>query len=175
MIENLQRQDLHFFEEAEGFANLMNDYGFTQEALAVRMGKTQSTVANKIRILRLPDDVRTRILDSGLTERHARALLKLKSEATQLDALRLIIEQELNVRKTEDLIEHLLTGTPAPRKSTPFIPFVRDIRIVTNSIKETLDIVRHSGITSHFDMEKTDTGYDIRIKLDMPAAKEKTA
>ncbi|MCL2204483.1 MAG: nucleoid occlusion protein [Defluviitaleaceae bacterium] len=167
MIENLQRQDLHFFEEAEGFANLMGDYGFTQEALAVRVGKTQSTVANKVRILKLSEAVRTLIMENELTERHARALLKLKDEAAQLEVLRRVAKQGLNVRKTEDLIELMLEddGKP-PGRNTVFVPFIRDIRILTNSIKESLEMVRHSGIDSKFDMEPTDTGYEIRITLD---------
>jgi ParB family chromosome partitioning protein len=166
MIENLQRQDLHFFEEAEGFANLMNDYGFTQEALAVRVGKTQSTVANKIRILKLSDTVRDFIQQNELTERHARALLKLKDEASQLEVLQKITKQGLNVRKTEDLIEAMLDDNVKSGRNTVFIPFIRDIRILTNSIKESLETVRHSGIDSKFDMEQTETGCEIRITLD---------
>ncbi|MCL2604431.1 MAG: ParB/RepB/Spo0J family partition protein [Defluviitaleaceae bacterium] len=166
MIENLQRQDLHFFEEAEGFANLMADYGFTQEALAVRVGKTQSTVANKVRILKLPDAIRERIVESGLTERHARALLKLKNEADQAEVLQKIINREMNVRKTEDLIEEMLDDNVKTGRNTVFVPFIRDIRILTNSIKESLETVRHSGIDSKFDMEQTETGCEIRITLD---------
>jgi len=167
MIENLQRQDLHFFEEAEGFANLMGDYGFTQEALAVRMGKTQSTVANKIRILKLSDNVRRLIIENELTERHARALLKLKDEAEQLEVLQKIAHHGLNVRRTEELIDMVQTDTPPnPGRNTLFVPLIRDIRIVTNSIKETLETIRHSGIDSKFDMEQTSTGYEIRITLD---------
>jgi ParB family chromosome partitioning protein len=166
MIENLQRQDLHFFEEAEGFANLMSDYGFTQEALAVRVGKTQSTVANKVRILKLPAAVRSFILENELTERHARALLKIKDEGTQMEVLQKIAKQGLNVRKTEDLIEAVLDDNGKGGRNTVFIPFIRDIRILTNSIKESLETVRHSGIDSKFDMEQTSTGYEIRITLD---------
>jgi ParB family chromosome partitioning protein len=167
MIENLQRQDLHFFEEAEGFTNLMADYGFTQEALAVRVGKTQSTVANKVRILKLSQTVREIVTENDLTERHARALLKLKTEADQLEALGKIIKQDLNVRKTEDLIDSMLDdNTKTGRSNTVFVPFIRDIRILTNSIKESLETVRHSGIDSKFDMEQTETGCEIRITLD---------
>jgi ParB family chromosome partitioning protein len=174
MIENLQRQNLHFFEEAEGYCNLMNDYGFTQEALAARVGKTQSTVANKIRVLKLPEEVRAIISAHELTERHARALLKLKSGADQLAILRKITDKDLNVRETENLIEQTLEDVK-PKRNTTFIPFVRDIRILTNSIKETLEIARHAGLASDFVMEKTTTGYMIQITLDLPASSGKTA
>ena len=166
MIENLQRQDLHFFEEAQGLANLMMDYGFTQEALASRIGKNQSTIANKIRIMRLPRAVQKLIVENELTERHARALLRLDSEEAQLEVLAKVIKQGLTVRKTEALIEATLS--PGPKQAngqTPFKAYIRDIRILTNSIKENLDMVRQSGIDTQFDMEQTDTGYDIRIKL----------
>jgi ParB family chromosome partitioning protein len=166
MIENLQRQDLHFFEEAEGLANLMADYGFTQEALAVRVGKTQSTVANKVRILKLPDAIRERIVESGLTERHARALLRLHDENRQMDVLKRIIKYAMNVRKTEELIEKLLQAKPAKQAEVNYIKhYIRDIRILTNSIKENLDVMRQSGIDTRFDMVQTEKGYDIHISL----------
>ena len=170
MIENLQRQDLHFFEEAQGLANLISDYGFTQEALANRIGKNQSTIANKIRVMRLPKAVQRLIIDNDLSERHARALLKLGSEEAQLDILAKVIKQGLTVRKTEALIE--ATISPANQTvtgSAPFKAYIRDIRILTNTIKENLDMVRQSGIDTHFDMEQTDTGYNILIKLNYAA------
>ena len=167
MIENLQRQDLHFFEEAQGLANLMADYNFTQEALASRIGKNQSTIANKIRVLRLPRTIQRLIVDNALTERHARALLKLDTEEAQLEILTKVIKQGLTVRKTEALIEATLSpAAKSVRGSAPFRAYIRDIRILTNSIKENLDMVRQSGIDTHFDMEQTETGYNILIKLD---------
>ena len=166
MIENLQRQDLHFFEEAQGLANLMADYGFTQEALAGRIGKNQSTIANKIRVLRLPKSVQRLVVENNLTERHARALLKLDTEEAQLEILKKVISQGLTVRKTEALIEATLSpAAQSVRGSAPFRAYIRDIRILTNSIKENLDMVRQSGIDTQFDMEQTDTGYSILIKL----------
>jgi len=170
MIENLQRQDLHFFEEAQGLANLISDYGFTQEALANRIGKNQSTIANKIRVMRLPKNVQRLIVENDLTERHARALLKLDSEEAQLEILTKVIKQGLTVRKTEALIEATLS--PAAQTvsgSTPFKAYIRDIRILTNTIKENLDMVRQSGIDTQFDMEQTDTGYNILITLNYAA------
>jgi len=170
MIENLQRKDLHFFEEAHGLSNLMTDYGFTQEALAGRIGKTQSTIANKIRIMRLSRNVQKLIIDNDLTERHARALLKLSNEEDQLEVLTKVIKQGLTVRKTEALIEATLSPvTQSIGGQSPFKAYIRDIRILTNSIKENLDMVRQSGIDTHFDMEQTDTGYNIMIKLNYTA------
>ncbi|MCL2572050.1 MAG: nucleoid occlusion protein [Defluviitaleaceae bacterium] len=176
MIENLQRQDLHFFEEAQGLANLMSDYGFTQEGLASRIGKNQSTIANKIRVMRLPRSVQRLIVDNELSERHARALLKLDSEESQLEILAKVIKQGLTVRKTEALIEATLSPvTQNASGQAPFKAYIRDIRILTNSIKENLDMVRQSGIDTHFDMEQTDTGYNILIKLNYSGGQVKRA
>ena len=170
LIENLQRRDLHFFEEAEGFRNLMSDYAFTQEMLAARIGKNQSTIANKLRLLKIPRYLQKDIIDNELTERHARALLRLSSEKAQADVLRKIIDEGLTVRKTEELIDRMLQPSPIEKamktKPIPYKTYIRDIRILTNSIKEDLEFMRNSGMDTHFDMQETATGYTIRITLD---------
>ena len=166
MLENLQRQNLHFFEEAEGFQNLIGEYAFTQEALAQRIGKSQSTIANKMRLLRLSRVVQKQIIEKGLTERHARALLRLDDEEKQLEILATVSAEKLNVSKTEAIIEETTKRKPTKKDNTiPFKAYIRDIRILTNTIQENLDIVRRSGLETNFDMVQTETGYDIRITL----------
>jgi ParB family chromosome partitioning protein len=166
IIENLQRQNLHFFEEAEGFQQLMRDYGFTQEALAERIGKNQSTVANKLRILKLPRTVRKCILENDLTERHARALLKLDTEEKQMDVLIKVIQYGMTVKRTEEMVEKKRKEKPLARPDAIIMKhYIRDIRILTNSIKENLDMVKQSGIDTQFDMVQTARGYDIHISL----------
>lgn len=105
MIENLQRENLSFFEEAEGYQSLIRGHGMTQEELARRLSKNQSTVANKLRILKLPAKVRERIIHHGLTERHARTLLRLHDEAAQLTMIDRIVREGLSVKATESLVE----------------------------------------------------------------------
>jgi ParB family chromosome partitioning protein len=171
IIENLQRQNLHFLEEAEGFANLIGDYAFTQEALAERVGKNQSTVANKLRLLRLPRAVQKFIIEHGLSERHARALLKLEDEDMQMEVLEKIVGENLNVRKSERVVDELVEKSKPQQltlggKTVPFTAYIRDIRILTNTIQENLDIVRKSGMETRFDMQQTDTGYSIFIQLE---------
>ena len=104
LLENLQREDLNFIEEAEAYFNLINDHKFTQDELAKRMGKKQSTIANKLRILKLSHTVREACLENKLTERHARALLSLPNEELQLSVINKIIKNSLNVKATEELI-----------------------------------------------------------------------
>lgn len=152
LIENLQREDLSYMEEAEGYNNLINEHGFTQEELAQKIGKCQSTVANKIRLLRLSPLVKKILADNSLTERHARALLKLHDEQLQLKVLRLVCERGLNVKKTEDLIERVIDkylkqgkDKPAEKKLTKTI---KDIRIFVNTIRQAIDLMKKSGINA---------------------------
>jgi len=166
LIENLQRQNLHFLEEAEGFQNLITDYRFTQEELAQRVGKNQSTIANKLRVLRLSKAVQTILMDNDLTERHARALLKLADEHMQIEILKKVVKGGLTVRKTEELVEDILCKSlPEETKTAAIQHYIRDIRILANSIKDNLEMVKRAGVDTEFDMMQTDMGYDIHIKL----------
>ncbi len=99
LLENLQREDLNFIEEAMGYENLIKEHSFTQQQLAEKLGKNQSTIANKLRILRLPSDVKIKLVENGLTERHARALLKLPTEDLMKEVLDKIIKNELTVKR----------------------------------------------------------------------------
>jgi len=108
LIENLQREDLNYLEEAEGYSNLINEHKLTQEELARKIGKSQSTIANKIRLLRLSPIIRKILIDNNLTERHARALLKLHDEQLQLKVIKYVCEKGLNVKKTEELVERVI-------------------------------------------------------------------
>jgi len=108
LVENLQREDLHFLEEAEGYLNLAQEHSLTQEEIAGRVGKSQSGVANKMRLMRLGRALRAELAQAGLTERHARALLRLPEELMQRKALGHIIHRQLNVRQAEDLIDGML-------------------------------------------------------------------
>ena len=111
LLENLQRRDLGVFEEAEGLRRLVEEWGVTQEEAAARLGKSQSSIANKLRLLRLGEEERRIITEAKLTERHARALLRLEKEEERLAALKVVAERGMNVAQTEHYIEQLL-GTP---------------------------------------------------------------
>ena len=152
LIENLQREDLSFMEEAEGYNNLLIEHGFTQEELAQKIGKSQSTIANKIRLLKLPPLVKKMISDNNLTERHARALLKLHDEQLQLKVLKHVCERGLNVKKTEELVEKAIerytrgTREKVPEKS--ITKAIKDIRIFVNTVKQAIDLMKKSGVNA---------------------------
>ncbi len=150
LIENLQREDLSYMEEAEGYNNLISDHGFTQEELATKIGKSQSTIANKIRLLKLPPLVKKILADNSLTERHARALLKLHDEQLQLKVLKNVCEKGLNVKKTEDLVERAIdrfTRQENEKKNKgKFTRAIKDIRIFVNTIKQSIELMKKSGV-----------------------------
>jgi len=174
MIENLQREDLHFLEEAEGFQQLIHSFSFTQEELAKRMGKNQSTIANKLRLLKLTPEVRAIVAHEKLTERHARSLLKIDEPRLQMEVLDIIREKGLNVRATEELIEEFLEDISKqieeknrPKRSV--VKVIRDVRIFINTINNVVGEMKKVGLKINMKQEQ-DEDY-IHINLRIPKRK----
>ena len=161
LIENLQREDLHYLEEAEGYEKLMNQFHITQEAMAARVGKKQSTIANKLRLLRLSAPVRKVLMDAELSERHARALLKLPDDEKRLEVLETIVAKNFSVRQTEEYINKLLDGKSEEKRKRMVV--VNDVRIYLNSIKQVVDAVKTAGIPVA--MEQTLEGDEVIISV----------
>lgn len=161
LIENLQREDLHYLEEAEGYEQLMEQFHLTQEAMAARVGKKQSTIANKLRLLRLSQQVRKVLVEAELSERHARALLKLEDDVKRLEALEIIIARRYNVRQTEEYIDKLLSDKQHEKKKRLVI--VNDVRIYLNSIKQVVSAIKDVGIPVN--MEQTIDGDEVVVSL----------
>ena len=171
LIENLQRKDLHYLEEAEGYEKLVNTFHLTQESMAIRVGKKQSTIANKLRLLRLPSPVRKKLHDSDLTERHARVLLKLENEDLQKAVLQKVLKGHLNVRQTEALVEKTLKEAGKLNQKKPRFVILNDVRIYLNSIKEIMETVKTSGIPSS--MEQEMDGDDVVVTLRIKNVKKR--
>lgn len=170
MIENLQREDLHFLEEAEGFQHLIANFGFTQEELAQRMGKKQSTIANKMRLLRLAPEIRQVLRTENLTERHARALLKLEDSDLQIKALVAIRENSLNVRATEDLVEEMLdeiSREMSKKKDArqSYVKVIKDVRIFLNTINHVVGEMKKSGLKIKVKQEQDDDFIVINMRI----------
>lgn len=148
LIENLQREDLNYFEEAEGYAKLIQEFQITQEEVARRMGKSQPTIANKLRLLNLAPEVRQEISVDVITERHARSLLKIKDPAQQLEVLHKIYKSNLNVRQTDDYIENLLITDEKNKREQnkrKMTKAIKDMKIFVNSIKGTVKTIQDAG------------------------------
>src|SRR5579875_2557205 len=164
LIENLQREELSPIEEAIAYGKLLELHNLTQEALAQRLGKGQSTVANKLRLLKLPQPVQDALLNKTITERHARSLIPLKDPEKQIAVLGEIIEKNLNVKQTEERVVRLLEQKnvkPKPKRKA----FSKDMRIAVNTIRQSLSMVTDSGITLDAEEEEFDDYYKFTIRI----------
>lgn len=163
LLENLQREDLNFFEEALGIARLIEYCNLTQEQVAVKLGKNQSTIANKLRLLRIAAADREQILNYGLTERHARALLKLESKNRDF-ALKEIISKNLNVYESEKFIESILAPSENSKERRR-LSIIKDVRIFFNTINNAVDVMKRSGIEAVAQRQEFDDYYEYIVKI----------
>lgn len=164
LIENLQREELSPIEEALAYAKLIDLHQLTQEALAQRLGKGQSTVANKLRLLKLPEKIQEGIMQKKITERHARSLIPLKDPQLQIKLMTEVIEKNLNVKQTEERVVKLLNRTKS--KTRPKRRAIsKDMRIAVNTIKQSLNMVSDSGIKLDTEEEDFEDYYRITIKI----------
>lgn len=165
LLENLQREDLNFIEEAEAFYNLIQDHSYTQDQLAEIMGKKQSTIANKLRLLKLDKSIRQILLENKLTERHARALLKLPDILVQKKILHIVIKKSLNVKGTEDLIDNELLKSSNPKNlkdGKKKIKGVFSSRVYINTIKQVFD---KYGIDANYKSKELENSIEVTISI----------
>ena len=165
LLENLQRADLGIFEEARGISRLIRRYGLTQEQAARKLGKTQSTIANKLRLLRLSPDEQEWIENAGLSERHARALLKLDSETVRREALSKIISENLNVKQTEELVSILSNSASKTNKRSNSKAVIKDFRIFVNTINKAVTTMRMAGINAQTHQIDNDNFIEYTIRV----------
>lgn len=167
LIENLQREELTAIEEALAYQKLLELHELTQEALAQRLGKGQSTVANKLRLLKLPQTIQDGILKREISERHARALMPIKEEEQQIALFHEVIEQQYNVKQLEKKVEELLNPpTVEPKKEKPKRKTVsRDVRIALNTLRQSFAMVAKTGIKMETEEEELEDFYQITVKI----------
>ena len=167
LVENLQRKDLDFWEEALALENLISTYHLSQEEAARRIGKSQSAVANKLRLLKLPQPVLERLRDGGATERHARALLPLSDPELQSQVAQTLLAEHLTVAQTEALVEGLLAHAPQPSQKKPRRIFlVKDVRLFLNTITHSMAMMRSAGVDAQCQREDRDT--EILLTIHIP-------
>lgn len=164
LIENLQRENLTAIEEAVAYERLIQLHQLTQESLAQRLGKSQSTIANKLRLLALPEAVKQTLMERKITERHARALLSLDTEQLQLRVLEEVIKNDLNVKQTETRIAFLKQDANKPKKAKR-ISFTKDVRLALNTIRQSIDMVSGSGLAIKTKEQDHDDHYEIVIQI----------
>lgn len=165
LVENVQRQDLDFWEEALALRRLIDTFHLSQEEAAAKVGRSQSAVANKLRLLKLPSDVLELLRNAGLTERHARALLCLEDAELQRKAARHIVRYHLTVARAEEYIRGL--SNPSRKKGGP-VPIyrTRDVRLFLNTIQKSLSIMNSAGVNAHCGREETE--HEITLTIHIP-------
>ena len=163
LVENVQRRDLDFWEEALALRQILDTYHLSQEELARRVGRSQSAVANKLRLLKLPDEALALLRAHGATERHARALLRLDSPERQLEAAEQVAARGLTVAQTEALVEQLLGDSPRRRKKPTFI--LKDVRLFLNTLSRSLELVRSAGVDARCRRQDTDDEILLTIRI----------
>lgn len=171
LVENLQRRDLDFIEEALGISQLIRMFGMSQEEAARRIGKSQSAVANKLRLLKLPSDVLESLRQNGLTERHGRALLRLPNPVAQRAALEYIVDNGLTVAATDAYIDALLSAPEEaeqkdeekPEKRRTFV--LKDVRVFLNTLSRSIDLMKQGGIDAGIQREETEDSLILTISI----------
>ncbi|WP_028608685.1 nucleoid occlusion protein [Paenibacillus harenae] len=163
LIENLQRENLTAIEEAVAYQKLIELHQLTQESLAQRLGKSQSTIANKLRLLMLSDTIKMALMERKITERHARALLSLDGEELQHQVLEEIMTKDLNVKQTETRIAFL--KETVKNKKAKRISFTKDVRLALNTIRQSIEMVSGSGLPIKTNEKDHDDHYEIIIQI----------
>ena len=172
LVENLQRSDLHYLEEAAAISRLITTYGMSQEEAARRLGRSQPAVANKLRLLRLSDECGELLRKYELTERHARALLRLEEEDARLSALRYMGEKRLTVAAAEEYIEAQLQKKQREAKGKKPLFIIKDVRLFLNSVDRGMETIRRAGVDARFDRQDSEESITITIQIPkQPAAK----
>lgn len=163
LLENVQRCDLDFFEEAVAIEKLLTDYGMSRDEICKKLGKAPPTISNKLRLLRLPEEIRLRITQENLTERHARAMLKLTSISQMERAMSIIAEKRLNVAETERLVSQILTNDSRHRQ--PTVKLFKDVRIFVNTLNHAVDTMRRAGIEADSAKSETDEYIEYIVRI----------
>lgn len=165
LIENLQRKDLGFIEEAEGIARLISHYHMSQEAAAKKLGKSQSAIANKLRLLKHPDEFLDIFRQQELTERHARALLRVTDLRDRRKILNEILKRELNVAQTEALIDRYLDNMAMSEKQKRHTYVIKDVRVFVNTIKNALTLMQNAGVNADMGRDEDEENITLTIKI----------
>ncbi len=163
LLENMQRSNLGFFEEAQAIEKLIVDFGMSRDEVCKKLGKAPPTISNKLRLLRLPEEIRLKIIQENLSERHARALLKLTSVSQMERAMSIIAEKRLNVAESEKLILQIMTNDS--RRRQPPVKLFKDVRIFVNTLNHAVDTMRRAGIEADSAKSETDEYIEYIVRI----------
>ncbi len=163
LVENLQRRDLDFVEQAQGIARLIQLFGISQEECARQLGMSQPALANKLRLLKLPGDVLRGLVEAGLSERHGRTLLRLPEEALQRRALAAMVEKGMTVAAAEAYVEKLLAGESGADGHARFV--MKDVRVFLNSLRHSVELMRRGGVDAEVSRQESEEELVVTIRI----------
>lgn len=172
LVENIQRQDLSFFDEAAAIEKLISYYGMTQEDAASKLGKAQSTIANKLRLLRITPEERELIMNFNLTERHARALLKLGSCEERMNILEKVIKNKLNVERTEKLVEDYIGQKKVRQSYRTRSKVFQNVKIFVNTINKAIETMQSAGIDADSKKIQNEEYIEYRVRIPIDSNKD---
>lgn len=172
LVENVQRENLGYMEEAQAYNKLIDEYGMTQSELASRVGKKQSTISNKIRLLALPEDIQEALIHNKLTERHARALLKLEDDELRRYVIERVISHGLNVRQTEKLIDDIIMKQQEEQRKKNKISYI-SYKLYINSIRKTFNEIFQMENGAKYTQEDKGEFYEVRITIPKNSSNKK--
>lgn len=173
LVENIQRENLDFLEEARAIQRLMRLFGLSQEETAKKLGKSQPAIANKLRILKLPEDLLDKLRSEGCSERHARALLRLPKEQLQRDTLEVVLSRNMTVAETERYIDGLLEKQAQFKKTNRRTFLMKDLRLFLNSVAHNIDVMKQGGI--HAEMQTRETEEELILTISIPKNRNEQA
>ena len=166
LIENLQREDLHFIEEAAAYERLTREFGLSQSQLAEKLGKSQSAIANKVRILKHPEQVKEKLREGNLTERHARAMLKITDEEILLNLIEKVVSKDLNVSETEKLVDSIANElNDRKKKDKRYVRNFINYKVYINTIKNAYNEIVKTGIEAKFEQNESEDYIEIKVKI----------
>lgn len=172
-IENLQRKNLSYIEEAEGYKSLMDDFGMGVEEISASTGVSKCLINNRLKILELPEEALKIISENSLDENYVKAVLKIPDTDLRVKAIGDIVEQDMTVKKAEDYVDKILFGMRFPDKGQKIKTGLGDMKLFTNSIKQTVNTIRNAGITAYYDIIDNGENLEINIRVNYSEGVEK--
>ena len=172
-IENLQRKNLSYIEEAEGYKSLMDDFGMDVEEISASTGVSKCLINNRLKILELPEEALKIISENSLDENYVKAVLKIPDTDLRVKAIGDIVEQDMTVKKAEDYVDKILFGMRFPDKGQKIKTGLGDMKLFTNSIKQTVNTIRNAGITAYYDIIDNGENLEINIRVNYSEGVEK--
>ncbi len=167
--ENVQRENLNFIEECECYQAVIDDFGYTHQELAMRLGKTKDEIIHKTQLYGLSDTVKRKLLQNNLNQNYAHLILQIPDETKQLEVINQIVQEEMGIKATELMVQEIANDMEIWHKNPRLKTFIKDVKLFTNTVEQAVELMQHSGVEIKYSMTEDDAGY--KITIDIPTKK----